>query len=80
MPVLQPLGFLKENCAEFGGPIVVVVAESGLGNMFLASREMLTLAAFWPFLLLVPSAKWHLETQNYVISIAKCNDSSPDSV
>ena len=34
MPVLQPLGFLKENCAEFEGPIVVVVSESGLGNMF----------------------------------------------
>ena len=34
MPVLQPLGLLKENCAEFDGPIVVVVSESGLGNMF----------------------------------------------
>ena len=46
VPVLQPLGLLKENCAEFEGPIVLVVSESGLGNMFLASREMLTLAAF----------------------------------
>ena len=46
VPPLQPLGFLKQNCALVAGFSVVDGLDFSFGNMFLASREVQTMAVF----------------------------------
>ena len=50
---------------------VVDGSEFSFGSMSLASREMLPLAVFQVFLLLVLWVKWHLQVATNVISIRK---------